>query len=476
MMAPQADQHPDSPSFPVDDPLHWPVNLDPYLRTSSHLETQPEWAAQMQAKTFTSMQNQSLNQNHNQGNQNQPQYSSYQEAHSQTTYPTAAPQLLTSDLPYATPSASFATTTHWAPSPGADSGDSTVLSPQSERDFRHDMSPYGGGLPLERSQSGISALSHLSHESAELWPASAAGGGNGQPQFHPQTTGSLAMINPELGEEEAPVFGGEVLSFRDEDMFMDGERGEMEGGGLHTLAPRPPANSQFLHPHSPAPSHHHRHHHHTSPSPAPSAYSAHSTHKNNQAPHLTPHHNHYVEEDTDMDNDVDIDSPLPIPDDNDTDDSYSPTTRRPTRGTRASKKRTTTTRRPPSVLHPASNARVTKQRLSNPSSTSGGRNGRSNGATPTFPCTFAWAGCPSAFATKNEWKRHVASKHTCFFYYECRIGSCSAPGQAGRFNRKDLFAQHLRRMHAPSASSLAKGGPAAKEEWDEKLKGYLLGG
>jgi hypothetical protein len=40
------------------------------------------------------------------------------------------------------------------------------------------------------------------------------------------------------------------------------------------------------------------------------------------------------------------------------------------------------------------------------------------------------------------------------------------------FNRKDLFTQHLRRMHAPSAikKALNKGDPTLQAEWDAHLK------
>lgn len=99
--------------------------------------------------------------------------------------------------------------------------------------------------------------------------------------------------------------------------------------------------------------------------------------------------------------------------------------------------------------------------------------------TRPFICIFGFAGCPSTFAAKNEWKRHVATQHLFIDYWRCDIDSCakvsnSLPGgggskssgrsrkQAGSsiagsanapkgaiFNRKDLFTQHLKRMHMP---------------------------
>jgi hypothetical protein len=101
-------------------------------------------------------------------------------------------------------------------------------------------------------------------------------------------------------------------------------------------------------------------------------------------------------------------------------------------------------------------------------------------AARTFTCSFAPYGCESTFVSKNEWKRHVTSQHLQLGFYRCDVGKCSAyhqqtptpllsksistsksqyplprrcstppPGQPNDFNRKDLFTQHHRRMHAP---------------------------
>lgn len=92
----------------------------------------------------------------------------------------------------------------------------------------------------------------------------------------------------------------------------------------------------------------------------------------------------------------------------------------------------------------------------------------------TFICSFAPYGCESTFVSKNEWKRHVTSKHLQLGFYRCDVGKCGVsthqtsqnhfvtvtpspkstsstptPGQPNDFNRKDLFTQHQRRMHAP---------------------------
>ncbi|KAK3301285.1 uncharacterized protein B0H64DRAFT_471232 [Chaetomium fimeti] len=96
-----------------------------------------------------------------------------------------------------------------------------------------------------------------------------------------------------------------------------------------------------------------------------------------------------------------------------------------------------------------------------------------------FNCVFDFAGCNSTFANKNEWKRHVSTQHLLLHYWVCTEGACAHAhannnNQTGAhalspiipttpdsttttttqptgaiFNRKDLFTQHLKRMHAP---------------------------
>ncbi|KAI0386891.1 hypothetical protein F5Y04DRAFT_73478 [Hypomontagnella monticulosa] len=93
--------------------------------------------------------------------------------------------------------------------------------------------------------------------------------------------------------------------------------------------------------------------------------------------------------------------------------------------------------------------------------------------TRPFPCAFAFAGCTSTFGSKNEWKRHIASQHLCLQYYRC--SSCpqsTVEGKGNEFNRKDLFTQHLRRMHAPFAikKALAKGDSKLQVDWESHVK------
>ena len=100
-----------------------------------------------------------------------------------------------------------------------------------------------------------------------------------------------------------------------------------------------------------------------------------------------------------------------------------------------------------------------------------------NAHTRAFICVFAFAGCHSTFASKNEWKRHVSSQHLNLSAWVCELQACSKvlttpksggpPTKGSEFNRKDLFTQHLRRMHAPFAvKRMQKKNP----EWEEKLK------
>jgi hypothetical protein len=78
--------------------------------------------------------------------------------------------------------------------------------------------------------------------------------------------------------------------------------------------------------------------------------------------------------------------------------------------------------------------------------------------TRPFTCTFGIYGCPSTFGSKNEWKRHVSTQHLRLGIWRCDLNSCNpnendAEVVYNDFNRKDLFTQHLRRMHGPENKS-----------------------
>ncbi|GAB1313954.1 hypothetical protein MFIFM68171_04164 [Madurella fahalii] len=121
--------------------------------------------------------------------------------------------------------------------------------------------------------------------------------------------------------------------------------------------------------------------------------------------------------------------------------------------------------------------------------------------TRPFNCVFDFAGCQSTFASKNEWKRHVSSQHLLLNYWLCTEGTCSktkntetpsyttassssrsksnvgtpsspdqpAPPNGAIFNRKDLFTQHLKRMHAPQAiKHIVNGSPSSSSSTSSK--------
>ncbi|KAM0339136.1 hypothetical protein ACHAPU_011048 [Fusarium lateritium] len=106
--------------------------------------------------------------------------------------------------------------------------------------------------------------------------------------------------------------------------------------------------------------------------------------------------------------------------------------------------------------------------------------------TRPFTCVFRFAGCNKTFAKKNEWKRHVLAQHLNLDYWLCTAGTCgcspnpSPKGVAGApthcrvFRRKDLYTQHIRRMHAPpevvSADKKDKNFPAEWLVQEKKLQ------
>ena len=99
-----------------------------------------------------------------------------------------------------------------------------------------------------------------------------------------------------------------------------------------------------------------------------------------------------------------------------------------------------------------------------------------------FTCIFNFAGCPSTFASKNKWKRHITTQHLSFNTWVCNLDACGkahtesslslkkeSKGTSSKgaiFNRKDLFTQHLRRMHAPNHKRRDK----QKSKWEDKIK------
>ncbi|KAI5850491.1 hypothetical protein DFP73DRAFT_524229 [Morchella snyderi] len=81
--------------------------------------------------------------------------------------------------------------------------------------------------------------------------------------------------------------------------------------------------------------------------------------------------------------------------------------------------------------------------------------------TRPFVCTFHFAGCEQTFGSKNEWKRHVFSQHLQLHYWRCDYTNCA--DRKAYFNRKDLYGQHLKRMHSPKATNTKN--PPENKHW-----------
>ncbi|KAF2750553.1 hypothetical protein M011DRAFT_174050 [Sporormia fimetaria CBS 119925] len=147
----------------------------------------------------------------------------------------------------------------------------------------------------------------------------------------------------------------------------------------------------------------------------------------------------------------------PIDPSSDSDPDYDPsgrsqkrrkstTARTPRQPARRSRKDSSTT-----VLSPTA-SRVSKRRAQ-----TGKTKTKNSISTDTsqrpFPCPLAAYGCISSFTSKNEWKRHVSTQHIKLSFWRCSMCPPTAdphdPDSVyyNDFNRKDLFTQHLRRMH-----------------------------
>lgn len=117
--------------------------------------------------------------------------------------------------------------------------------------------------------------------------------------------------------------------------------------------------------------------------------------------------------------------------------------------------------------------------------------------TRPFICVFGFAGCHSTFASKNEWKRHCSSQHLVLNYWVCQQDPCckasskSASPVRNRsrpscpqsvcapslprgtiFNRKDLYTQHLRRMHIPATFKKQVKQRKQVPEWEQNEREY----
>ncbi|KAI5369615.1 Putative transcription factor Grauzone [Septoria linicola] len=90
-----------------------------------------------------------------------------------------------------------------------------------------------------------------------------------------------------------------------------------------------------------------------------------------------------------------------------------------------------------------------------------------------FPCSFAAYGCTSSFGNKNEWKRHVHTQHLRLAYWRCeQCADIDNGRKPNDFNRRDLFIQHVRRMHpftTDGSSQSAKSRPSRNLDEDQYL-------
>jgi hypothetical protein len=151
------------------------------------------------------------------------------------------------------------------------------------------------------------------------------------------------------------------------------------------------------------------------------------------------------------------------PDEEASDSDYKPTTKKPRRrrpsqsstgsNGKQQQKRAGHGRKISTTSATSHNGRVNKKNSSSPRHGSASSGSGANAPRP-FPCPLAVFGCISTFSSKNEWKRHVSTQHIKLGYWRCDLCPTTVdtndPSTVyhNDFNRKDLFTQHLRRMHA----------------------------
>lgn len=87
----------------------------------------------------------------------------------------------------------------------------------------------------------------------------------------------------------------------------------------------------------------------------------------------------------------------------------------------------------------------------------------------SFACPFAPYGCTSTFGSKNEWKRHCQTQHMRLGFWRCDLCPHSEK-KPNDFNRKDLFIQHVRRMHFQNNGSPAGKTKSLKKDDAEEKK------
>lgn len=173
--------------------------------------------------------------------------------------------------------------------------------------------------------------------------------------------------------------------------------------------------------------------------------------------------------------------PIGFDDDPSSDSDYNPTSRSGKRrrssasnssSTKASKRRGST-RKDSAACSPRSNVKASRR----PRKTSNAGRTVSDLSDDRrhFPCPLATYGCTSTFSSKNEWKRHVSTQHIKIGFWRCDLCPPTVDANDDQtfyyndFNRKDLFTQHLRRMHATSNRETQSRNQKACVITDENL-------
>ena len=164
-----------------------------------------------------------------------------------------------------------------------------------------------------------------------------------------------------------------------------------------------------------------------------------------------------------------------IPEDPASDSDYSPTSSRS-----GKRRRSSTSNSSPNRVSKRTGTSVPKSSTTNKSTKRARRTSNAtkkytetNDDRRPFPCPLAAYGCNSTFSSKNEWKRHVNTQHIKLGFWRCDLCPPTTDPNDDQtfyyndFNRKDLFTQHLRRMHAApkdnSHSRSQKGFPVNEE-------------
>jgi hypothetical protein len=82
-----------------------------------------------------------------------------------------------------------------------------------------------------------------------------------------------------------------------------------------------------------------------------------------------------------------------------------------------------------------------------------------------LPCLLANYGCSARkFTSMQEWKRHLNAQHFRVGFWRCDMCSNHFPSTNNDFNRKDLFTQHVLRIHLSKEDLLANNADIAKHQ------------